>query len=222
MKKTYAIGDIHGMLSMLTRVMDQIAADPADEKRIVFLGDYIDRGRESKGVLDLLMNLQATRKYKDTTFESVVCLRGNHEQMMIDAVDFYSLRLWLLNGGNATLDSFNDKLGQEYIDWAKTLPTIHEDAQRIYVHAGLHPNDMDNEKVHMWIRRGFVDVDHDFGKLVVHGHTAEQREDGTFTEKPWFGRYRIGLDTGSCFGGELTCAVFDDENPRHLYFLTAK
>jgi serine/threonine protein phosphatase 1 len=226
MKKTYAIGDIHGMSNMLLELLDKIVEDDATEKRLVFLGDYVDRGPDSKGVLDMLMELQKTRQYKGVEFESVVCLKGNHEHMMEQALKHPHVlrlaRLWLINGGVETMDNFGEDVPPSYVRWIENLPTVHEDEHRIYVHAGLHPMDTTNKQSHMWIREYFVDVDHDFGKLVVHGHTAAQNPDGSFTEQPWVCPYRLGIDTGSCFGGQLTCAVFDDAALRHLYFLHAK
>src|SRR5438128_2213187 len=118
---TYAIGDIHGCYQKLTRLLDRcIAHCGAAEPHFVFIGDYVDRGPNSREVVDLLIAVQA--EAPDWT----VCLRGNHEQMLIDACENGDEMLWLFNGGGATLESYDvgcaADIPAEHLPWFKELP----------------------------------------------------------------------------------------------------
>ena len=116
MKQVFAIGDIHGRFDLLTSLMTKIKNQANDGDKIVFLGDYIDRGPQSKDVLDYLMN-------KDNFLGlELITLMGNHERFMIDSygpLSDYNYHSWMLNGGQETLDSFdwNDELVKSYIPW---------------------------------------------------------------------------------------------------------
>jgi serine/threonine protein phosphatase 1 len=156
--------------------------------------------------------------------DAVVCLKGNHEDLMVLAADDpYRAHNWLYNGGDTTLRSFGvrrvGELPRDVIEWARDLPTIYEDERRYYVHAGLDPQrplseQTDHDRV--WIRRPFVDVDQDFGKHVVHGHTPQR--DGTPDERP----YRTNLDTAAVYGGALTAGVFTDAQDRAVAYLRVR
>ena len=132
---TYAIGDIHGRLDLLTTLLAQIEQHRAGRDRtIVFLGDYIDRGPESAGVIATVRRLQAREP------GCIVCLKGNHEDLMLKAYrDESKVNLWVMNGGYETMASFGPDVPAEVLRWAEVLPTVHEDAHRFYVHAGFRP-----------------------------------------------------------------------------------
>lgn len=215
---TYAIGDIHGCADQLDRLLGKIEEHRAGRPRkLVFLGDYIDRGPDSAKVVATLRKLQAADP------ERVVCLRGNHEQMMIDAIrtgDDHLYHHWLMNGGEAALDSFEaampNGMDRDTLAWINQLPLTAEDAQRYFVHAGFDPRrpaPQDDTKTCLWIREPFLSADHDFGKHVVHGHTPLVRGD------PDVRRFRTNLDTGCVFGGWLTAGIFTEDQPRAVEFL---
>lgn len=204
---TYAIGDIHGCSDLLDALLDRIDAHAnGRERRLVFLGDYIDRGPDSAAVLRTISRLQWSEP------DRVTCLMGNHERMLLDALTTEESALhWLANGGEATLDSFGAReaadLPRPILDWIEGLPTLHSDAMHWYVHAGLRPGipaqDSDDHD-RLWIRDSFLDREHDFGRHVVHGHTPQRNG------RPERLRYRTNLDTGAVYGGALTAGVFTD------------
>jgi len=190
MSKTYVITDIHGRLEPLKALLAQIP----EGAKIVFLGDYVDRGSQSREVVALVRSLPNT-----------VCLRGNHEDM-VGAID---PRNWLANGGAATLMSYQHPMTGETdvdafmhdVEWFYDLPNIHSDAKRVYVHAAVDPSyDLEEqpESVTQWYRypEG-ADVGYR-GMTVVHGHTP-----GVF-----IGQSRICLDAGM---SKMCCGVFDDD-----------
>lgn len=191
MRKTYVITDIHGRLTELKSLLAQIPANA----RMVFLGDYVDRGSESRGVVELVRALQG---------RGAVCLRGNHEDMLC-ASDPHP---WLANGGASTVLSYKHPLTgaldgealQHDMDWFMGLPRVHEDEKRVYVHAGVNPAfDLADqpEAMTQWFRYP-KDADIGYrGKMVVHGHTP-----GIFE-----GKHRVCLDAGQ---KKLCCGVFDD------------
>jgi serine/threonine protein phosphatase 1 len=189
MGKTYVMTDIHGRLEPLKSLLAQIP----EGAKIVFLGDYVDRGSQSREVVALVRSLP-----------NAVCLRGNHEDMV--CADH---RNWLANGGASTLMSYqNPMTGEVDVDvliadiaWFYDLPTTHSDDRRVYVHAGVDPSyDLADqaERMTQWYRypEG-ADVGYR-GKTVVHGHTP-----GVFQ-----GQHRICLDAGM---SKMCCGVFDDD-----------
>jgi serine/threonine protein phosphatase 1 len=214
---TYAIGDIHGRLDLLRGALLGIA-DHVEGKvaKLVFLGDYVDRGPESKEVLDLMIQLQRDPK--------VVCLKGNHEELMLRALkpgaqdsDF---RRWIAAGGEATLWSYGvtsleeamDKVPLRHLRWMASLPLTSGDGQRIYVHAGLAPStkfEKQTEEACLWIREKFLRADEGaFESHVVHGHTP-QWDGKAEPASPEILAHRTNLDTGAYFTGILTVGVFD-------------
>jgi serine/threonine protein phosphatase 1 len=202
---TYAIGDVHGCHHLLLKLLQGIARHAAGRPhRLVFLGDYIDRGPDSAAVV------ATVRELEERSPATVTCLMGNHEAMMLTAAaDPSAVPWWLANGGYATLRSFGaanvGELPAEVLDWASRLPTSWEDDRRCFVHAGLDPRrplaDQDDFD-RLWIREPFLSADHDFGKHVVHGHTP------LATASPDERRHRTNLDTAAVFGGALTAGVF--------------
>jgi serine/threonine protein phosphatase 1 len=215
---TYAVGDIHGCSALLDSLMRRIETDAAGRAhKLVLLGDYIDRGPDSASVLARLMTLEESRP------DSVVCLMGNHEDLMLRALDQPEmLAHWLHNGGAATLASFGcsepRKVPRELVEWVAGRPTWFQDESRIYVHAGLRPgrsvaSQTDYDR--LWIREPFLGQDYDFGALVVHGHTPQ------WSGRPESRPHRVNLDTGAVFGGCLTAAIFTDEQAAPIGFLQA-
>ncbi|MFL6212988.1 MAG: metallophosphoesterase family protein [Blastocatellia bacterium] len=211
---TYVIGDIHGRPHLLDLLIGNVPWDIHKDK-IVFLGDLIDRGADAPGVIERLMKLAGDNP-------NVVVLRGNHEQMMLDCLDYGDLQ-WLIpeNGGLATLSGYGCDLNEledvsdihipeEHVEFLRGLPYFHEDEQAIYVHAGLipgqEPADTDPD-VLLWTR------DFDFfrgydGKLCFFGHTPTHYlpKDGRTRR---FGIYIhgscVGLDTSGDPESPLSC-----------------
>ncbi len=216
---TYAVGDVHGRADLLDTLLAKIDAHAAQRpRRLVFLGDYVDRGPASSSVLHRVRMLQR----RETLH--VVCLKGNHEDMMLRAAGGSEEldALWRRNGGDATLRSFGVRriaeVPADMLDWLAARMTTFEDHRRCYVHAGLDPargrlDQSDQDR--LWIRDAFLVRDHDFGKLVVHGHTPTR--DG----RPDIRAHRVNVDTGAVYGGPLTAAIFDDAGDAAVGFLQA-
>lgn len=213
---TYAIGDVHGCGDLLDALLARIEVHAAGRDRtLVFLGDYIDRGPDSAAILRTVSRLQWAEPGR------VVCLMGNHERMMLDALQTdEAADLWLANGGEQTLASFGARevsdLPRTILDWIEALPTLHRDARRWYVHAGFPPGtDPEASRDHdrLWIRAPFLEGEHDFGRHVVHGHTPQR------SGKPELCRFRTNLDTAAVYGGALTAGVFTDEAGPAIAFL---
>ena len=198
----YAIGDIHGCATLLEKALVWIQRQSgSDPFHVIFIGDYIDRGPDSRSVLDILM--AGPRRPEDR----YTCIRGNHEQMCLDSsLSNLHHREWLGNGGDATLDSFGGSLGSAYSDWMGALPFWHEDNLRIFVHAGLEPgiapSNQDPETL-LWIRERFLNSRRSFGKHVVHGHTPVG---------PTLLKNRTNIDAGSFRSGKLCVASFLDNS----------
>ena len=190
-----AIGDIHGCLAQLTKLMGLVKPTAVD--RIVFLGDYVDRGPASAGVIDYLIEFSEA-------LPKTVFLRGNHEQMFLDYLDGQDQALFLTNGGRQTLDSYRNcgmwPVPTSHRRFLDSLRHYFESAQHIFVHAGLRPGIPLAEQTDfdmIWIRREFHESNDDWGKTVVYGHTP--------LKEPLLGERRIGLDTGCVYGRQLTC-----------------
>src|SRR6185436_16505371 len=160
---TYAIGDIHGRFDLLEQALQLIARHAGGAPgRVIFLGDYVDRGPDSRRVVERLMKIEAAG--------AAVCLKGNHEDMMVRALSGegrLAMEQWLRNGGGQTLMSYGVRPGEdpaphvpgEHTRWMATLPTSTGDGRRIYVHAGLSPKtpfDRQNETSMLWIRERFL------------------------------------------------------------------
>lgn len=197
---TYAIGDIHGKLDMLVELLALIEKDAKGENyKLVFVGDYIDRGPNSRGVIDHLIKLQALR---DQYGLETICLMGNHEDM---AVNDQFKDSWVMNGGAATLMSYPDKvISAEHVAWIKALPMYHETDYNYFAHASVVPNIPLNEHTPvqlMWTRYRYEEQS-GLDKVLIHGHTPVKRPEITID--------RINIDTGAVFldhgYGRLTAA----------------
>jgi len=213
---TYAIGDVHGCHDLLLDLLDGIAKHAAGRPhKLVFLGDYIDRGPDSAAVVHTVRTLQQSSP------GSVICLLGNHEAMLLNAVtDPRVFDLWLRNGGDTALASFGAKsardLPEDVVGWLKSLPTFYETGRHYFVHAGVNPAKplaRQEDRDRLWIREPFLGSSHDFGKHIVHGHTPLQS--GVPDEQP----YRTNLDTGAAYGGALTAGVFSDAKDGAIAYL---
>lgn len=213
---TIAIGDIHGCRDMLVRLLDRCFRYAGEHPlRLVFLGDYIDRGPDSRGVVETLIGLQRRLPGR------VVNLRGNHEALLLDSLAKGDMGLWLFNGAGTTLASYGvdhvAALSPEHLVWFAALKTSFDDGQRFFVHAGVDPDrPLDDQREHdlVWIREPFLSAKRDYGRLIVHGHTPQRS--GIPELRPW----RLNLDTAAVYGGRLTAAVFDDTQTGPLAFLT--
>ncbi|MBW2038013.1 MAG: serine/threonine protein phosphatase [Deltaproteobacteria bacterium] len=198
-KKVFAIGDIHGCLSHLERLVEEIRPllNPREDT-LVFMGDYIDRGPDSKGVVDFILQIK-----KEVS--EVVCLKGNHEDMFLDWVlNGKNYDLYLYNGGGSTIRSYsqggNFHIPPEHLDFFTSLRLYYETDRYIFVHAGLRagvPLEEQDPYELVWIREEFIYSPHNFGKLVIFGHTPLQRV--------LVAPNKIGIDTGIVYGGKLTC-----------------
>ena len=215
--RTYAMSDIHGCRDRLERLLARCQADAQSEPtRFVFLGDYIDRGPDSRGVLDCLIDLQSRRP------GDVACLSGNHEDMALNAIDDRSqIDQWVVyNGGDKALRSFGvthpSEVPARYVDWMRALATHHDDGARFFVHAGIDPNrPLDRQDRHdmLWMREPFLSDPRDFGRFIVHGHTPLRGG------RPDLRRNRVNIDTAAVLGGPLTAAVFHDNISAPVGFL---
>jgi serine/threonine protein phosphatase 1 len=227
----YAVGDVHGCLAELRElegfVREDAARRDASRRVIVYLGDYVDRGPDSAGVVRHLL------ERPPPGFEAVH-LMGNHERMMLDFLaDPADGAGWLANGGVATLASYGiafDRWAPRYAEslgaaaaalaralppaerrFLETLRLTHREGGALFVHAGIRPGvalaDQDEEDL-LSIRGEFLNSDADHGAVVVHGHTP--------TEAPEFRRNRVGIDTGACYGRALTALGMDSAGLRVL------
>jgi serine/threonine protein phosphatase 1 len=212
-----AVGDIHGSLRKLRSLIGRCERYAGGRPMtFVFLGDYIDRGPESAGVIGYLIELQSRLP------ENVIALKGNHEDMALAVIDgAMPADYWFTQGGAATLLSYGAEnagdLPAAHIDWLRSLSLFHDDGRRFFVHAGIDPDkplDAQNEHDLIWIREPFLSDRRDHGRLIVHGHTPSNGSPESRTN-------RLNLDTGAVFGGPLTAAIFGGAEVRPIAFLHA-
>jgi len=220
-RPTYAIGDIHGRLDLLERLVDLIQKDIAEEGLkaerpvLVFLGDYIDRGPSSRAVVDQILRLRA-----DPGLE-VRALKGNHEEaLLLFLQDAEFGRTWINHGGANTLSSYqiqppnfrsatedfekarsalHDAMGPAHLKFFHELELYLQQDDYLFVHAGIRwgvPIEKQLEQDLLWIRKDFLEVDEAMDYVIVHGHTP--------AERPFLGSGRIGIDTGAYATGVLT------------------
>lgn len=200
--RTLAVGDIHGTSAALDALLAVVRPTPDD--LLVFLGDYVDRGPDSKGVIDRLIALRQTHR--------VVCLRGNHELMMTEARRQPSeLRNWLSVGGSQTMSSYVpaggwrasfDHIPKEHWEFLEEgLFDFFETGTHIFVHANLDPSTPVDEQSDLMLFWEFVNwpVRHESGKVMVCGHSSQKNG----LPRAWPTTYC--LDTGAYAGGWLTC-----------------
>lgn len=222
---TCAIGDVHGHLGKLEGLLDRCRTFAAGrEMQLVFIGDYADRGPDSRRVVELLMDLQLSLG------DRVICLRGNHEEVIVAAAREQLSALpggptmadWLgdKGGGAATLVSYAIEhprdIAAEHLQWMASLPLFHDDGKRFFAHAGVRPGrplaEQDAEDL-LWIREPFLSHPDPFGRLVVHGHTP------TTSRRYDMRSNRLNLDTAAGYGGPITAAIFDADETAPIAFL---
>jgi serine/threonine protein phosphatase 1 len=170
--RQFAISDIHGCVATFKALLQQINFRKGDE--LYLLGDYIDRGPDSKGVIDHIWDLQATG-------HTVFCLRGNHEELLINAsVDIHQRVVWAANGGTQTLQSFEvntyKKIPEQYTYWMSQLPFYLEVGEFILVHAGLNfkmTDPLKDKETMLWIRHWYPSLNREWlkNRIIIHGHT---------------------------------------------------
>ncbi len=195
----YAIGDIHGCARALDSLIDKLPLCNTD--KLIFLGDYIDRGPDSKAVVEKLL---ALRQVYDCVF-----LRGNHEWMMLNYVlNNRDFELWMMNGAYATVRSYGDvkKIPSEHLEFFENTVYYHIENGYFFVHAGVKPylpvQEQNNFDL-IWIREEFIYAENPLeGYIVVFGHTP--------FENVFVSRDKIGIDTGCVYGGRLTAFRIDD------------
>lgn len=210
--KCYVIGDVHGCLDELSCLVASLPLEKGDT--LVFLGDYIDRGPHSKGVVSYLTDLDRQGKQK------TVFLRGNHEDMMLSFMGLSGRHgdAFLLNGGMATLASYGVEapagsptaadgerllaaLPPEHVEFFMRLEPWYFVDGFLCVHAGINPRRTWDEQVGeelIWIRHEFIMNPHPLPRTVLFGHTPMQE---VLFDLP----YKIGLDTGLVYGNALSC-----------------
>lgn len=200
------VGDVHGCAAELERLLDDVDPRPAD--RLVFLGDYVDRGQASRQTVDLLVELRG--RLPETVF-----LRGNHEEMFLDYMGLFGANkeAFVANGGAATLTSYGATPGVHdgeqtlalvppaHLEFFAALQLWHAEDGFGFVHAGVRPGiELEGQERTdlLWIREEFLLFDHRLDETIVFGHTPYR--------DVWFGAPRkLGLDTGCVYGGKLSC-----------------
>lgn len=217
--RVYAVGDIHGRSDLLNRMLGLIEADAAEHAdataEVIFLGDYIDRGIDSRGVIQRFC--QPMPHGMKATF-----MRGNHESVMMQFLDgdLEILSGWTRFGGLATLASYgiapaimqkgaaavfaalNEKLPDEHRAFLNATRISETRGDYFFAHAGARPGiplTQQSDEDCLWIRRDFLEGARPFEKTVVHGHSVQFEPD--------IGPTRIGIDTGAYATGKLTCLV---------------
>ncbi|MBL8772751.1 MAG: serine/threonine protein phosphatase [Phenylobacterium sp.] len=228
----YAVGDVHGYAGALERLLADIVRDaeasrPAERPVVVFVGDYVDRGPDSRGAMDLVLAFAGRADVEAAP------LRGNHEEAMLRFLDEPAFApAWIGSWGRETLKSYGvaapdpddvRACAEARARFAAAVPDAHRGFLRglelsrtigdyHFVHAGVRPGvalAAQSPRDLMWIRHAFLDCDDDFGKVVVHGHTPAPG-------RPEVKANRINVDTGVYFTGVLTAVRLEGETRRFL------
>ncbi|WP_369696067.1 metallophosphoesterase family protein [Paenibacillus lautus] len=231
------MSDIHGCYDEFNRLLSEVRYQP-EQDQLVLLGDYVDRGSKSKEVIEQVMELRD---------ESAVTLRGNHDQMMLDAIlldtDEVNSR-WIRNGARNTIESYcgadffdggmdrsRYNEGKAYIkrqyehhlSFLDTLPLYYETDTHLFVHAGINPGveDWKQQPPHdfIWIREPFFNYHTGINKTVVFGHTpAVNLHD---SEHIWFcdDGDKIGIDGACVYGKQLNCLEITEQLEYRTYFV---
>jgi len=228
--RVYAIGDSHGCVDHLKHLQEIILDDSRagaanlERRAIVYLGDYIDRGPDSRGLIDRLIGAPLPG------FESVF-LKGNHDAMLLRLIDEgVAGPSWALHGLFETLGSYGidpavwhsgaaalrvavvEAVPAPHLAFLRSLHHSHIEGDYFFAHAGVRPGvplEAQSPRDLMWIRDEFLDSNADHGKVVVHGHTP--------VEVPDTRANRIGIDTGAVYGGVLTALVLEGTARRFLF-----
>jgi serine/threonine protein phosphatase 1 len=232
----YAVGDIHGHATALRRLLDDISEDaaasrPAERPLLVFIGDYVDRGPDSRGVIELILEAEGSGDFE------VAALKGNHEDALLRFLSEPAYApAWIGNWGETTLLSYGivppepldaRACEQAQARFAAGFPHAHRAflerlalsrtvGDYLFVHAGVRPGiplDAQADRDLIWIRYDFLECEDDFGKVVVHGHTPS-------AGRPEIKANRINVDTGVYFTGLLTAVRLEGETQRFLQAAT--
>lgn len=184
----YVISDIHGCATTLAALLARLSLSKSDN--LYCVGDYVDRGRDSKGVLDILMVIDA------------VCLKGNHEDLMLKALDSPddddNLARWIVNGGVITLKSFGGEVPEKYVRYIRSMPLIVELPSFYLCHAGIDRNPMKSDpEILLWDRYCDVNLERTGGRRLVCGHTPRSMPEIT----DGLHRNKIVIDNGCVMGG---------------------
>lgn len=222
--RVYAIGDVHGCFDLLVemqrKIADDLARNPAERSVEIYVGDYVDRGTQSREVLDYLSDGNAVCDRR-------ICLRGNHEEMLLAALNEPDrLAEWFQFGGRETLLSYGVAApafltSANYAGARRAFCAAFPDRHRrflaalpysvavggyVFAHAGINPRRRLDDQSHedlIWIREPFLSSEVAFERFVVHGHTP--------SEEPDVRPNRINIDTGAFLTGRLTCLVLEGE-----------
>ena len=224
-RRVYAIGDIHGCDAQLANLYDIVAEDlarrPVDQPVLLHIGDYVDRGADTAGVLRRLL------RGSPVAGMAVVNLVGNHDETMLHALsgDRPAATDWLFAGGRPALESYGidpdapreswpENVPPEHLDFLRNLTLTHREGGYFFVHGGIRPGvplEQQAREDLLRMRQPFLYSEADFGAVVVHGHTP--------VKEPVVRHNRVAIDTGAVFGGKMTCLVLEGET---LGFLTAE
>jgi serine/threonine protein phosphatase 1 len=200
--REFAISDIHGCNKTFEALLDQIAFSKADI--LYLLGDYVDRGPDSKGVIDRIWALQGAG-YR------IACLKGNHEELVLRAAsgNFTYLEKWLKTDGKDTIDSFGvqscAEIPQRYLDWMDALPYFLEINHYLLVHAGLDfslEDPLSDTSEMCWLRRWQPGIRYEWlrNRIIVHGHTPITREGIEMQHKNLQALQYLDIDAGCVYG----------------------
>ena len=225
-KKIYAIGDVHGRADLLVALVEKIADDAGGlgAAQLVFLGDYVDRGPDSKGVIDRLIELGENQP-------GAIFLKGNHEALLLDFLkDPEDMLHWLDWGGEEALSSYGltdilrrpgadlaaeliETMPAAHVDFLNSLALTHIEGDYLFVHAGIRPGvalDDQCEDDLLWIRKRFHNTPRDERPpyTVVHGHQPLKNP----LDKGW----RIDVDTGAVWSGKLTAVMLEGKTRRFI------
>ena len=223
-RRIYAIGDIHGCAVQLANLHEIIAEDlarrPIEAPLLLHIGDYVDRGADTAGVLQRLL--------AGTPIEGVqvVNIVGNHDETMLHALsgDRAAATDWLFAGGRPALESYGidpdspreswlERVPGEHLEFLRKLTLTHHDGGYFFVHGGVRPGvplEQQAREDLLRMRQPFLYSEMSFGAVVVHGHTP--------VREPVVRHNRIAIDTGAVFGGKMTCLVLERDT---LGFLAA-
>jgi serine/threonine protein phosphatase 1 len=224
-RRVYAIGDIHGCASQLANlhalIQDDLERRPTGSALLLHVGDYVDRGVDTKGVIACLID------GSPIPGTEMVNLMGNHENTMIEALNGERAAAtdWLFTGGRPSLQSYGvdpespretwrEHVPDSHMHFLRELKLMHFEGGYVFVHAGVRPGVPLTEQARddlLRMRQPFLYSEMNFGAVVVHGHSP--------VKAPVVRHNRIAIDTGAVFGGEMTCLVLESDQ---LGFLTAE
>lgn len=210
MKRILVISDIHGELKLFDSLLEKVKYD-ADEDQLILVGDYVDRGPDSKGVLNRVSELKRN---------GAVVLRGNHDEMMLNVVDGVSgaLERWERNGALMTLQSYDSSIEsvilsagaefEKHISLIREMDYYYETKDYIFVHAGVSPDtpvQKTDPHTFLWIRELFYEK-YSGDKTVIFGHTPTSAIRQEKNHDIYFGENNIiGIDGAATYGGQLNC-----------------